>query len=297
MPFDLLFTTLGSATPLLFAVCGGLLSELAGVINFALEGMMLAGAFGAVWGTYVSGSPWIGALVGAFAGMLVGLLHATASLWLRANQIVSSIALNVMAAGVTGMLLHQVFGAYGTSPSVQSLPTLQLPVLVQLTGQAASGISVMALIAWLPVVAAAIFFRHTVLGWRLRACGENPKAARAAGLSVTTIRFSAVCMSGFLAGLGGVSLSIGALCQFVENMIHGRGYLAIAALILGRWRPLGVLYAALLFGFGEALSEQLAVHWSGFPNQIFLAFPYVLCLLVLLVYRGKHQPPSALGKL
>lgn len=289
---DLITMTLVGATPLLFAVVGGLVSELAGVINFALEGMMLAGAFAAVWGSWASGSPWIGLLAGAGAGLLVGLLHGVASVILRANQIVSSIALNLLAAGATGMLLHQVFGAYGTSPTVAALPTLHALLSVP----AAAAVSVMVPLAWLPVLVVGLGLDRTVPGWRLRACGENPEAARAVGVPVTAMRLLAVAVSGLLAGLGGVSLAIGDLSQFVENLTQGRGYLAIAALILGRWKPIGVLAAALLFGFGQAVAEFLAVRWSGFPSQVFLAFPYLLCLLVLLGGRGPHRPPSALGR-
>lgn len=298
---DLLQMTLISATPLLFAVYGGLVSELAGVINFALEGMMLAGAFGAVWGTYATGSPWLGLMIAGGFGMLIGLLHATASLVLRANQIVSSIALNLLAAGATGMLLHQVFEAYGTSPEVTSLPRFHWPAFLASwggagAGSAQPGIPVLVPVALLVAVAIPFFLRRTVIGWRIRACGENPEAARATGLGVETLRFGAVCAGGLLAGVGGAALAIGELSQFVENMTQGRGYLAIAALILGRWNPVAVLPAALLFGLGEALSEQLAVRWPDLSHQVFLAFPYLLCLLVLLVRKGRYQPPSALGR-
>lgn len=303
MGWQLLFLALGKATPLLLASLGGLLSEASGVINFALEGMMLAGAFGAMWASFAFHSPWLGLLGGMAAGVLIGVLHGVASLKLKADQIVSSIALNLLAAGATGMLLNQVFGVYGTSPAVARLPDLAqfLAAALPGSGKGASPawgrLSVLVPAALLLGLAMVGVFRWTIWGLRMRACGENPEAAAAAGVAVERTRFLAVCASGALAGLGGAYLAIGELSQFVEHLTQGRGYLAIAALILGRWRPLGVLLAALFFGLGEALSEWLAVQAPDFPNQLFLAFPYFLCFLVLLLYVGKRLPPSALGSL
>jgi len=302
---NLISLTLGKATPLLLAGFGGLISELSGVINFALEGMMLMGAFAAVWVTYATGSPWLGLLGGMAGGMSIGLLHGVTTLKLRANWIVSSIALNLLAAGLTGMLLNQVFQVYGMSPSVQGLPSFG-KVISAISGSLgvgegqehfARGMSVLTLLA--PVLGLLFvgFFKGSTWGLHIRACGENPLGASAAGLSVFRIRFFSVLASGALAGMGGAYLSIGELSQFVENMSHGRGYLAIAALILGRWRPAGVLCAALFFGLSEALSEWMAVRWSYLPHQVFLAFPYLICFVVLMTHMGGRQPPSSLGRL
>lgn len=302
MGWQLLPLALAKATPLLLASLGGLLSELSGVINFALEGMMLAGAFGAMWATFAFHSAWLGLLGGMAAGALIGVLHGVASLKLRADQIVSSIALNLLAAGVTGTLLNQVFGVYGTSPAVARLPDLGQLLAAMLPGSG-NGVSpswghlsVLLPIALMVALGILGFFRWTTWGLRLRACGENPAAAAAAGVAVERIRFLAVCASGALAGLGGAYLAIGELSQFVEHLTQGRGYVAIAAVILGRWRPMGVLLAALFFGLSEAFSEWLAVQASTFPSQIFLALPYFLCFVILTLYVGKRPPPSALGK-
>jgi general nucleoside transport system permease protein len=292
---NLLPLTLAKLTPLLLAALGGLLSELSGVINFALEGMMLAGAFGAVWGSHCSGSPWFGMVTGAASGALIAFLHAVACLRLRANQIVSSIALNLLAAGGTGMLLNEVFGVYGTSPAVATLPRLSSQGFITGAG-VLSGLSVLVPAALALSFAVTILFRYTVVGLRIRACGENPLAARAAGLDTERIRFLAIITGGALAGMAGAFLSIGELSQFVENMTHGRGYLAIAALILGRWKPLGVLLTASFFGFSEALSEWLAISWPQFPSQLFLALPYLVCLAILPTRVGGGQPPSGLGQ-
>jgi general nucleoside transport system permease protein len=294
---------LSKAAPLLVAALGGLLSELSGVINFALEGMMLAGAFGALWATFVFQSPWMGILGGIAGGMLIAGLHAIASLNLRVNQIVSSIALNLLAAGTTGMLLNQVFKVYGTSPTVEKLPELgqllsaAFPDLGDRVAPLLGSLSVLVPAVLILGLAMPGFFKFTTWGLRIRACGENPDAAKAAGVSVGWTRLLAVLTSGALAGLGGAYLAIGELSQFVEHITQGRGYLAIAALILGRWRPFGVLWAALFFGLSDALSESLAVQWSGIPGQFFLALPYLVCFSVLMLHLGKKQPPSALGKL
>lgn len=300
IPFDLVPLTLMKATPLLLAAFGGLISELSGVINFALEGMMLSGAFAAVLGTWITGSPWTGLLCGISAGALAGCLHVTASIKLRANMIVSAIAVNLLAGGVTGLLLNQVFGVYGTSPGVSRLPelTMFLPASTASSPifHTLEGISVIIPIAPALALASTALLRWSVIGLRLKACGENPEGAAAAGLMVTRIRFFTVCAGGALAGMGGAFLSIGDLSQFVENMTQGRGYLAVAAVILGRWRPVGVILAVLLFGFSEALSEWLAVRWSTLPNQLFLVLPYLACFATLAFYRGKRKPPSALGQ-
>ena len=299
----LILLSLGKSTPLLLAGLGGLLSELSGVINFALEGMMLAGAFGAVWAASVSGSPWVGLLGGAMGGVFIALLHGFSSLVFRANQIVSAIALNLLAAGLSGMLLNQVFNVYGTSPAVERLPSLGLLLPRVLSAgngrwaESVGGLSVLVPLALTLALATIAFFRGTAWGLNIRACGENPLAASAAGLSVLQTRFFCLIASGVLAGMGGAYLSIGELSQFVEHMTQGRGYLAIAALILGRWTPVGVLLATLFFGFCEALSEWLAVRWTELPHQVFLALPYLICFVVLILRIGKRQPPSALGQL
>jgi simple sugar transport system permease protein len=300
----LLSSSLAKATPLLLAAFGGLISELAGVVNFALEGMMLAGAFGAVWASYETGSPWIGLMAGALGGACIAILHATACLQWRANQIVSSIALNLLASGVTGLLLHQVFKAYGTSPSVAAIPYISslnlvdsIPMVEVWMRPLLDNLSVMSPITLCIVLFLIAMIQWSVLGLRLRACGENPLAAESAGIAVFRLRFLTVFCGGALAGLGGAYLAICELSQFVENMTRGRGYLAVAALILGRWRPLGVFAAAVLFGAGEACSEWLAVRLPQFPYQIFLVLPYLACTLALLVPIGKRPPPSSLGRL
>jgi simple sugar transport system permease protein len=255
-----------------------------------------------MWATFAFHSPWAGLLGGVAGGLIVAVIHGIATIKLRANQIISAIAINLLAAGVTGMLLNQFFEVYGTSPTVKRLPDLEQLFGNLFPGEGSALVSCLGrqsvLVPVALILGAAMlgFFRWTTWGLRLKACGENPTAAGAAGLAVGRTRFMAVCVSGLLAGLGGAYLAIGELSQFVEGMTQGRGYLAIAALILGRWRPLGVLLASLFFGLSQAASEWLAVQWSTLPGQIFLAFPYAVCFLILMCQLGKRQPPSALGK-
>jgi len=299
---DLIPLTLTKLTPLLLATLGGLFSERSGVINFALEGMMLTGAFFAVWLSSLSGSPWLGLAAGAAGGMAIACLHGFFCLKLRTNHILSSIALNLLAAGVTGVLLNEVFGVYGTSPAVTPLPKLSVQTLAAcpVVGPGLvvfAGLPILVPVSLIVSLLVAVFFKYTTLGLRIRACGENPLAADAAGIAVVRLRFLAVLMSGLAAGCGGAYLAIGELSQFVENMTGGRGYLAIAALILGRWNPAGIIIATVFLGLLEALSESLAVTWSRFPAQIFLALPYLACIVALTFWVSKRHPPSGLGQM
>lgn len=282
----LLLSAIAKAVPLVLAATGGVISERAGVINFCLEGMMLSGAFTAVWVSHVTGKPYLGLLAAIAAGMAVGILHAAASLYLCANQVVSSIALNLLALGLTGSLLWHIFQA-GTSPAVEPLPG------------AATGAFRWNILVGLAFVApwlVWIFFKTTVTGLRLRAAGEGVNAARSAGVRVSLLRFSAVVASGAFAGAAGAYLSIGLLSSFTSRITGGRGYIAVAAVIFGKWHPLGATAAALLFGLFGAVSEQLAGRF-GLPEEFFLALPYLLTLAALAGFVGRSRPPAALGTL
>lgn len=282
----LIFAAIVKAAPLILAAVGGVISERSGVVNFALEGMMLSGAFAAVWAAHVTRSPWVGLLAAVAAGAFIALLHAAASLWLRVNQIVSSIALNLLALGATGSLLWRVFKA-GTSPDVPALPALAIG------GFAWNALLPLALLAPFAVW---VFLKHTGWGLALRATGEDVETARSAGVRVMRVKFFAVLASGVLAGAAGAYMSIGLLSSFTLRMTGGRGYIAIAAVIFGKWHPLGAAGAALLFGLFEAASETFAGRF-GLSGEFYLALPYVLTLAVLAGFVGKAQPPRALGNL
>lgn len=273
--------------PLLLAALGGLVSERSGVINFALEGMMLMGAFFAVFGSYYTGNPLLGVLAAIVAGGAMGFLHAFGSLVMRVNQLVSSIALNLLALGATGFLLNQIFRVYGTSPSAPAIESFHLGFF---------SVSPFVLFAGVLLTLLWIFLYRTRCGLRLRAAGEDSDAAYALGVNVKKIRFYAVVSSGCIAAMGGAYISLGEMSLFVENMTNGRGYLAIAVLICGRWRPFLVMWFAIAFGFATALSEYMHISFSHIPLQFTLMLPFVLTLLVLAGFFGGMRPPAGLGK-
>jgi simple sugar transport system permease protein len=293
----LLAATLRYATPLLFAALGGLFSERSGVINIALEGMMLMGAFFAIWGADITNS-WIGGLVVAIlAGGVLALIHAVFAISLRADQIVSGTALNFLALGLTGYMFVDIYGTQGTPENLPAVPDITLPLIkdIPFVGDV---IGQMNLLVWLGLLAAlltwVVVFR-TPAGLRLRSAGENPLAAETAGLSPVRIRYMAVIGSGMLASLGGAYLSIGFVHSFATNMTAGRGFIALAALIFGRWRPAGALAATLLFGFGSALAQRLPV-FSPSAATLFQALPYVLTLIAVAGVIGRSVAPAALGR-
>ena len=281
--FGLLLSAMRLATPLLLAALGGLFSERAGVINIALEGLMLAGAFTAAAITWYAGSPWVGLLAAIAAGAAIAGVHAVACIRYRADQVVSGTAINILLTGVPALLSGAFFLSSGSTPQV---PKEQLIPYTPI------------FIAILLVPATYYVLYYTPYGLRLRAVGENPEAADAAGVSVNLMRYAAVLISGALAGIGGAYLSIGQSSLFTRNMSAGRGFIALAALIFGKWRPVQTMLACLLFGFTEAIAIQLqGVHFGGeeIPNQFIQIIPYVLTIVVLAGFIGTSRAPRALG--
>jgi ABC-type uncharacterized transport system permease subunit len=267
------------ATPLLLAALGGLYSERSGVVNIALEGLMLAGAFTAATVTHFAHQPWLGLLAAAGAGAAVALVHATATIRFGADQVVSGAAINILFLGLPPLLSGALFASTSETP--------QLP-----RGE---------LLPRAPVVLAALLvpltwyvLERTRFGLRLRAAGENPEAVASAGLSVERIRTAAVMASGALAALGGAYLAIGQASQFTRNMTAGRGFIALAALIFGKWRPFQTMFACLLFGLAEAVAIQVQGA-AGVPVQFVQMIPYVLTLVVLAGFIGHARPPRSLG--
>ena len=282
---SLIMSTLRLATPLVLAALGGLFSERAGVINIALEGIMLAGAFTAAAMTYAAGSPWVGLLSGIAAGVLIAAIHAVACIRYKADQVVSGTAINILMFGVPGFLSGALFLSSGSTPQLPKeqlipyTPMLMAALLVPLT--------------WY------VLYR-TPFGLRLRSVGENPEAADAAGVSVASIRYAGVLLSGVLAGIGGAYLSIGQSSLFTRNMTSGRGFIALAALIFGKWRPVQTMLACLLFGFTEAVSIQMQgvvklPSGEDIPVQFIQMVPYVWTIVVLAGFIGHSRPPRALG--
>ena len=284
------------ATPLIFAALGGIFSERSGVVNIALEGMMLTGAFTAMFVTYHTGMPWVGVLGAMLAGGLIGLIHAIFCVRYRANQVVTGTAINIFAGGLTVFLLRFFFGTAGTSPSVTTIPDITLPVLSSIPwiDRILGRQNPLVYLALVAVVVVHIVIYKTPWGLRLRAVGEHPRAADTVGVNVFKMRYISVVISGALAGLGGTYLSIAHLSQFSEGMTAGRGFIALAAVIFGKWTPLGALGACLFFGYADAL--QMRLQDIGIPTQFMNMLPYVLTMVALAGFIGRAVGPKASGE-
>ena len=284
------------ATPLLFAALGGIICERSGVINIALEGMMLMGAFFGIWGADVLHSWALGCLVAMAAGALLAVVHAVFSIHLRANQVVSGTGVNFLAVGITGYFFIAHYGNNGTPSKISQVPNVKLP-LIQHVGFFGGAIGNTSLLTWLALALVpvfSVFLFRTRWGLRLRAVGEKPRAADTVGLPVLRIRYLAVIASGMLAALGGAYLSVGFVGSFNQNMTEGRGFIALAAVIFGKWRPAGALVATLLFGFGSALADRLPT-FSQTAAVLFQTLPYVLTLVAVAGIIGRSRAPASIG--
>jgi ABC-type uncharacterized transport system permease subunit len=305
---DLFASAIRMATPLALAAIGGTICERSGVVNIALEGMMLVGAFFGVVVTLATGNVILGVFAAILAGVLLSAIHAFASVTLRMDQVVSGTALNILALGLTGFLMQVIYGHPGATNGIahKIVPVFNFP-----TG----GTGVLATIwtwvdtivfSYTPIVYLAIIIAivaqwamfRTRWGLHLRALGEHPRAADTVGVRVQAGRYVAVLISGALAGLAGANLTLEQVGVFSDNMTSGRGFIALAANIFGRWTPAGSYLASLLFGFAEALeirmqSFQSAAH---IPVQFFLMLPYILVVIVLAGFMGRAVGPAAIGK-
>jgi general nucleoside transport system permease protein len=293
----LLAAMLRYATPLLFAALGGLFSERSGVINIGLEGMMLMGAFWGLWGAEVTGSWVIGLVIGMVAGIALALIHALFSVSFRADQIVSGFAMNFLALGITGFFYVSIYGTQGTPENIPRAPDVSIPLLedIPFLGDIFGRMSILIWLGLLTVLLTWLVVFRTPMGLRLRSVGENPLAAQTAGVSPVSVRYAAVAVSGMLAAIGGAYLSIGFVGSFGENMTAGRGFIALAVLICGRWLPSGALVFACLFGFFTALAQRLDV-FSDQAATLFLALPYVITLIAVAGVVGRSIPPAAIGR-
>jgi simple sugar transport system permease protein len=297
----LLAATLRFATPLLFAALGGLFSERSGVVNIALEGMMLMGAFFAVWGTDVTGHWTLGLGIGIAAGGVFALLHAFFSVTLRADQIVGGTAINLLALGLTTYLFFRIYGSEGTPVGLSRIPNVsigfldEIPVVGNFLDDVFGDLNLLIWIGFVLVFAVWLVVFKTPIGLRLRSVGEHPKAADTVGINVYAIRYGAVVLSGMLAAVGGAFLSIGIGDSFTENMSAGKGFIALAALIFGSWRPVGTAVACLLFGFSSAFAQSLQTYSTSASN-LFEALPYILTLVAVAGVIGRSIPPAAVGR-
>ena len=294
---DLWRLTLEAAALLLLPALGGVISERSGVVNIAMEGMMLTGAFFSVVADLAWHNPWAAALVGIIAGGLMALIHAVVSIRFRADQIVSGIAINIFAAGLTVFLVNRLYGLadVGHVGQANLLPYINVPLLDQIPflGRVLFQQNVVVYAALILLVVVHLVLFRTRLGLRIRAVGEHPQAADTAGINVYVIRYGAVITSGLLSGLAGAFLAIGISNTFVPNMTDGRGYIALAAMIFGKWTPFGAFVACLIFGLGQAIYDNNSIiHVS---QYLLSMLPYVLTLVVLAGVVGRSIPPAADG--
>ncbi|MFN2340228.1 MAG: ABC transporter permease, partial [Halanaerobium sp.] len=284
LSLSLILASFRFATPLILAALGGIFSERSGVVNIALEGMMLIGAFAAVYGSASTGNPWVGVLYSMIAGLSFAAILALVCVTFKANQIVVGTGINIFASGITIFLLQILFGVKGTSPRVTRLPFLRI------FNVRFSAITYIALIL-VPIVWYIFFKTHW--GLRIRSIGEHPAAADTLGINVNKWRFVSVLISGILAGLAGAHLSIGDGSAFVREMSAGRGFIALAAMIFGKWHPIKAFGAAMLFGYAEAVAVR--VEFAFIPSELISAIPYILTLVVLAGFISKSIPPAASG--
>lgn len=284
MTSQLLASTLRVSTPLIFAALGGMFSERSGVVNIALEGMMLVGAFAAAVVTLITHSPWAGSVCGMVAGLAFAALYGLFVIRLRADQIVAGVGINMLAAGLTPFLCKILYDVTGSTPSIPIGERFQTAPIY---------------LGWILVTICFLWLKYTPTGLWVSFAGEHPEALDAAGVRVNRARWIAVLVSGALAGLGGASLSIFLSSSFSRNMTAGRGFMALAALIFGKWRPLPTALACLLFGFADAVQIRLqgVALWGEepVPVQFIQILPYLVTILVLAGFVGRSRPPKALG--
>lgn len=292
----LLISAVALAAPLLFAALGELISETAGVINIQLEGMMLCGAFAGVLGTYWTGSVAAGFACAAIGGLLLALLHGVLCFVFRANQVVSGVVLNILALGVTSYLLSTVLSTRVTK-SIASLDALALPGLssIPVIGPSFFNQNVMVYLAILLVPTIWWVLRYTAVGLALQAAGERPQAAESLGVNVSRVRWGALTVAGLLAGVGGGQLALAGIGFFTQNMTAGRGFIALAAVIFGRWKPLPVAGAVLLFAVADAFQARAGSLGIHVPYQFLVMLPYLVTLLALAGLLRRMRPPAALA--
>jgi general nucleoside transport system permease protein len=306
---QVLDSTLRLATPLLFACLAGLISERAGVFDIGLEGKILAAAFLAAAIAFVSGNVWLGVLAGIAVSVCMSLIHGVASITFRGNQLISGVAINFLAAGLTVVIAQNWFQQGGRTPSLTGdarMPTIDLPFAEALADVPVigpiygifSGHAPLVYLAFLCVPATWFLLFRTRFGLRLRAVGENPAAVDTAGVSVIGLRFGAVAICGVLCGLAGAYLSTGLSAGFVKDMSAGRGYIALAAMIFAKWRPWHAMGAVLLFGLLEAVAnrfQSIELFGLALPVQVMQALPYILTVVILAGFVGRAIPPRAGG--
>lgn len=288
---------LRTATPILFAALGELYMERSGIINIGLEGFMLIGALVGSISSYFFNSAWLGVIMAALACGILGLIYAFFVITIKANQVATGIAINILSLGLTTTIYRAFMGVNTSHPNIASFKNISIPLLskIPILGQSIFNQIILVYLALMLVPFTYFFLYKTSIGLKIRAAGEYPRATDTAGVNVFQIRYGAIIGGSMLVGVGGAYLSLGLLNMFTENMVAGRGFIALAAVIFGKWNPWGVLGAALFFGFGDALAIRLQVMGSNIPYQFLLMLPYILTIAILAGFVGKAVYPTALG--
>jgi ABC-type uncharacterized transport system permease subunit len=295
----LLFSTLRMATPLMLTALGELYGQRAGMINIGLEGLMTVGATAAFICSYYFNSPWLGLLCGIVAGALFNLLYAVCTITFCAGQIVIGMAMNIFALGSATLFYRMFFGISDNPASVVKIGNLAIPLLskIPVLGPALFNTTPVVYLAIIILAITSVFFNKTKAGLNFQAIGEHPRAAESLGINVIATKYLACILCGILGGLGGAFLTTCYLGMYAEGLVAGRGFIALSAVIFGRWTQSGVLIATLLFGFAEALQLRLQVAFSNMPYQIFAMLPYVCTFMALAMAKGKNAGPKAKGKI
>ena len=293
----ILSATLRMGTPLALTALGGTVSERSGVVNIGLEGIMVASSFAGVVGAYYTSNPWMGVLLAVIVGVLISFIHSIVSVTAGGNQSVSSMGIVLLSTGISSIGLSAIFNSSGNSAQVEYLPNSPMLAKIPVLGNFLSQLSPFVYIAFIALFLVNYMMKHTTLGLRITTVGENPKAAETAGINVAKIKYFSVLLSGFLGGLGGAYLSLGQMNLFQEGMVAGRGYLALGAVIMGKWTPLGAFASAMFFGFFEAIQIYVQMQPNfPIPHEFIQMIPYVASLIVLSGAIGKAVGPAANGK-
>ena len=286
------------ATPLLLAAGGSVFSERSGILNIGYEGLMLTGAFFGVVVSWLTGSALLGALAAMLSAMLMNLLFALFAIKGKANQVVVGLAINLLAGGLTVTLNRIIFGVSTTVPKIAVFDKLPIPLLseIPIIGEALFSQPLAGYLAFLLIPVYAFVLKKTNMGLKIRSVGENPDACDTLGIKVNKVRLLAILYSGLMAGLGGAFLSMGQLSFFVEGMVSGRGFMALAAVVFGNYSPVGILGACLVFGAADAIQYRLQAVSTDIPYQIWVMIPYIITIIALCCYRRRSNCPAAYAK-
>lgn len=295
---SMLKSVMGYATPLILAALGGMYTAKVAVLNFSLEGIMIMGACMGCYGSWLTGSAWGGALFGMLGGLSMALVLGFASIETKVNQVVAGTGVNVLGLGLSIFLSSIIYGSAGQPTKVAAFSPIDIPVLsdIPVVGQMLFYQHPLTYIMYGVIIVSWFVIYKTPFGLNMRAVGDHPAAADSLGIHVNGLRWKAVVISGLLGGLAGAALSIGSLSTFQENMTAGRGYLAWGVVTVGKWNPIGILLAGLVFGCGEAVQMRLQMDGFNIPYQFLSMLPYILTMLVVNGVIGKSEPPFAMGK-